>query len=104
MDERRKVPPRLVPSALEITVTVIIYLTGGPADDLAASALSIAQEGDRERERERVGQRGVQFRSRANDNFNARIHHEGGHGIRTASCKSREPPSNGINLANSDAA
>lgn len=46
----------------------------------------------------------MQFRSRANDNFNARIHHEGGHGIRRASCKSRELPSNGINLANSDAA
>lgn len=50
-------PPRLVPSALEITVTVIIYLTAGPADDLAASALSIAQEGERkiERERQREG-------------------------------------------------
>lgn len=46
----------------------------------------------------------MQFRSRANDNFNARIHHEGGHGIRTASWKSRELASNGINLANSDAA
>lgn len=99
-------PPRLVPSALEITVTVIIYLTAGPADDLAASALSVAQEGERKIEREggKVGQRGVQFRSRANDNFNARIHHEGGHGIRTASWKSRELASNGINLANSDAA
>lgn len=62
------------------------------------------REEEREKDRERVGQRGVQFRSRANDNFNARIHHEGGHGIRTASWKSRELASNGINLANSDAA
>lgn len=57
-----------VPSTLEIMVTVIIYLTGGRFS------------GERiihcERERER------------DDNFNARIHHEGGQG---ESCKSREP-------------
>lgn len=83
----------------EITVTVIIYLTAGGR--FSGERIIHCARG---RKRERVGQRGVQFRSCANDNFNARIHHEGGHGIRRASCKSRELPSNGINLANSDAA
>lgn len=75
-----------LPSAVKIIVTVIIYLTTGPADNLEAKCIIR----DAREPAEAAHNRTVHFTAgaaRANDNFNARIHHAS---QRTASCKSRE--------------